>query len=92
MRWQELGWEILIRELPRQVFADGVDFEASTAYHRLVLELFFLPACYRQSQGLAIPATYQQLSSKWLDLRKLTLVKMAPCHFVAMRMTLGRCL
>lgn len=60
MRWQQLGWKILNRELPRQVFADGVDFEAATAYHRLVLELFFLPACYRQSQGLPIPAAYQQ--------------------------------
>ncbi len=59
-RWRRLGWEILIRELPRQVFADGVDFEASTAYHRLVLELFFLPACYRLSQGLTIPASYRQ--------------------------------
>ncbi len=59
-RWLRIGWDILMRELPRQVFADGVDFEASTAYHRLVLELFFLPACYREAQGLSIPETYRQ--------------------------------
>lgn len=59
-RWQRLGWEILCKELPRQVFADGVDFEASVPYHRLVLELFCLPAMYREAQGLSIPSEYKQ--------------------------------
>lgn len=57
-RWQRFGWEILADELPRQVFGDGVDFEASCAYHRLVLELFLLPALYRRALGLPVPASY----------------------------------
>ena len=57
-RWLNLGWQILCDELPRQVFADGVDFEASVPYHRLVLELFLLPALYRQVSGLEVPAVY----------------------------------
>lgn len=57
-RWAELGWRILNEELPRQVHEDGVDFEASTAYHRLVAELFLLPALYRRRLGLDVPRAY----------------------------------
>jgi uncharacterized heparinase superfamily protein len=57
-RWASLGWKILESELPRQVFADGVDFEASVPYHRLVFELFLLPAIYRTALGLTIPESY----------------------------------
>ena len=58
-RWSEAGWQHLCQELPRQVFSDGVDFEASVAYHRLVLELFFLAARYREESGLAVPNRYR---------------------------------
>jgi uncharacterized heparinase superfamily protein len=63
-RWLTLGWQILCDELPRQVFADGVDFEASVPYHRLVLELFLMPALYRQAVGLEIPASYRKRLAK----------------------------
>jgi uncharacterized heparinase superfamily protein len=59
-RWQRLGWDLLCAELPRQVLSDGVDFEASVAYHRLVQELFLLPALYREKQGLPVPAAYRE--------------------------------
>lgn len=58
-KWQTLGWQLLEKELPLQVKADGVDYEASLAYHRLVLELFFLPALYREIRGLSIETSYQ---------------------------------
>lgn len=66
-RWQELGWDILCDELPKQVFADGVDFEASVPYHRLVQELFLLPALYRIKQGLDVPPPYRErlLAMAW---------------------------
>jgi uncharacterized heparinase superfamily protein len=59
-RWADAGWAALCAELPRQVFADGVDFEASVAYHRLVLELFFLGARYRETLGLPVPNEYRE--------------------------------
>lgn len=59
-RWHEKGWAGLCRELPRQVTPDGVDFEASVPYHRLVLELFLLPAIYRQRRGFEVPASYRE--------------------------------
>jgi hypothetical protein len=59
-RWLETGWRILEDELPRQVHPDGVDFEASTAYHRLVAELFLLPARYRLALGLDVSSRYRE--------------------------------
>lgn len=59
-RWHQLGWDILRDELPRQVFADGVDFEASVPYHRLVQELFLLPVLYRKKLGLDVPTDYRE--------------------------------
>ncbi len=59
-RWLETGWRGLVDELPRQVFDDGVDYEASCAYHRLVFELFFWPALFRKTEGLVVPHDYVQ--------------------------------
>ena len=39
-KWLALGRSIVEQEIFRQTTADGVDFEQSTAYHRLVLEAF----------------------------------------------------
>jgi len=58
-RWARNGWRILLGELSRQVFPDGVDYEASIAYHRLVLELFAYPALYRMRLDLPVDAAYR---------------------------------
>lgn len=58
--WLKLGWDILCDEITRQVFPDGVDFEASVPYHRLVQELFLLPALYRLRHGLEVPEWYRE--------------------------------
>lgn len=39
-KWREFGVSELIKEMGREVCPDGVDYEASTFYHRLVTELF----------------------------------------------------
>ncbi|HEV2705887.1 MAG TPA: alginate lyase family protein [Pyrinomonadaceae bacterium] len=38
--WREFGLREMLREMDKQVLADGADAEASTGYHRLVTELF----------------------------------------------------
>lgn len=58
-KWLSHGWALLEKEILLQVTIDGVDFEGSVPYHRLVLELFFLAARYRLSQGLTISLAYQ---------------------------------
>ncbi|MEM9139056.1 MAG: alginate lyase family protein [Pseudomonadota bacterium] len=59
-RWAASGWDILQSEIALQVHGDGVDFEASSAYHRLVAELFLLPARYRLARGLDVAKPYAQ--------------------------------
>lgn len=56
--WLKKGWSGLLREIDKQVYQDGVDFEASTAYHRLVAELFFIAAKYRLAHGLHVESFY----------------------------------
>ena len=58
--WLELGWKILCDEIPKQVYGDGADFEGSIAYHRLVQELFLLPALYRRLHRLAVSDSYRE--------------------------------
>ena len=43
-KWVEKSWKLLSAEFPRQVPDDGVCREGSLPYHRLVAELFLLPA------------------------------------------------
>ncbi len=38
--WRDFGRIEMLREMDKQVLADGADFEASTGYHRFVTELF----------------------------------------------------
>ena len=59
-RWLTRGWQYLETEIVRQVHTDGVDFECSTAYHRLVAELFYIAAKYRMQHGLTVSSVYQQ--------------------------------
>jgi len=45
-KWKSFAIKGLKKELQKQVYYDGADFEASTCYHRLVLELFFYSAFF----------------------------------------------
>jgi hypothetical protein len=54
--WLETGRSIVLSELPLQVSDDGVDFEQSTSYHRLVLEAFSTAFLLLRAAGEAIPA------------------------------------
>jgi hypothetical protein len=38
--WREFGLQELFSEMDKQLLSDGADYEASTGYHRLKLELF----------------------------------------------------
>ncbi len=40
--WREFGLQELLKEMDKQILADGADTEASTGYHRLKTELFLL--------------------------------------------------
>ncbi|MDI9408654.1 MAG: alginate lyase family protein [Candidatus Pacebacteria bacterium] len=59
-RWLNNGWKDLLAEIEIQVSEDGCDYEASIAYHRLVTELFLLPAAYKIANGDSIDDLYKQ--------------------------------
>lgn len=56
-----LGLEILTSEIELQIYPDGVDYEASVPYHRLVTELFFYPALLLKNAG------YKTVSQIYVD-------------------------
>lgn len=57
-KWADKGWRILCDEFPSQVPDDGVCREGSLPYHRLVAELFLLPALARRNVGLNVDNEY----------------------------------
>lgn len=66
-RWSEIGWKYLENELPKQVYNDGVDFEGSVPYHRLVFELFLFPAIYRKKMNLNVSKDYVKILHKMIE-------------------------
>lgn len=65
--WIELGREILEAEVVAQVGEDGVDFEGSLAYHRLVLEIFLVAARFLESAGSDPSARFRWRIEKMID-------------------------
>jgi hypothetical protein len=59
-RWLAAGLRDLEREIELQVFPDGVDFEASTAYHRLVAELFLYASLWADCAGKSCSSGYRE--------------------------------
>lgn len=54
--WMRFAHVELLNELMlRQVYDDGVNYEGSTAYHRLVTELFTLFILFSEITGLVLP-------------------------------------
>ena len=56
--WVSYSARRLLKEMDRQILADGVDYEGSTGYHRFVVELFTLFFSISQANGLEIPGRY----------------------------------
>jgi hypothetical protein len=67
-KWREVGLRELWREMRRQVHADGVDFEASISYHRLVAELFLSAILLGRLHGVTVPADVMARLEKMIEL------------------------
>ncbi len=52
--WRDFGLEQMLREMEKQVLDDGADYEASTGYHRFVLELFLYSFILCRANGVEI--------------------------------------
>jgi hypothetical protein len=65
--WLQTGLSGLRRELGRQVYADGADYEASTGYHYLVTEMVAWAALVCRARGLEAPQPIRARLRQMLD-------------------------
>src|SRR5438876_3504513 len=56
--WREFGLRELLQEMDKQLLSDGADYEASTGYHRLKLELFLYSVVLCHINGIEIDQKY----------------------------------
>ena len=56
--WREFGLDQTLREMDKQVLSDGVDFEASTGYHRFVTELLLYSFLLCKANNVEIEERY----------------------------------
>lgn len=63
--WREFGLRELLREMDKQILADGADCEASTGYHCFVTELFLYSFILCRANGVEIKERY------WTKLRSM---------------------
>ncbi len=54
-QWQDFGKSKIIQCMQEMVYPDGVSFENSTSYHRLVIELFIYSAFLARSNNIVFP-------------------------------------
>jgi hypothetical protein len=57
--WLKFSTAELLKEMNRQILADGADFEASINYHRLVLEIFLLFFTLSKTSGVELPEDFR---------------------------------
>ena len=62
--WATFAVRALVREMDRQVLADGVHYESSLSYHRLVTEMFLSSAMLCRRHGVQLPTTFHDRLEK----------------------------
>jgi hypothetical protein len=65
--WRKFAFTEMLREMDKQVLPDGADFEASTGYHRLVLELFLYSFLLCRENNIEIEERYWQKLRQMFD-------------------------
>lgn len=65
--WRDFSLRELEKEMFRQVHADGFDFEGSTSYHRLVLEMFFSVVILARANDIQFSARFLQRLERMTD-------------------------
>ena len=66
-RWLRWSVKNLENEMQNQVLPDGVDFEKSTSYHRLVLELFYSAALLCKVNNIGLSQSFWNRLEKMFE-------------------------
>ena len=70
--WSNVGVADMLMEMDKQVLPDGADYEASTGYHRFVLELFLYSFMFRRlNEGHLMPAEDDIPPASWDKLHQM---------------------
>jgi len=65
--WLEFSISEFEKEIEKQVYTDGIDFESSTYYHRLATEFFFYPLFLVQKNNINFSEQYQGKVKKMFE-------------------------
>ncbi len=66
-RWRTFALGELVREMNREVLPDGVHYESSLSYHRLVTEMFLSSAWLCRQHGIDLPDAFYSRLEKMCD-------------------------
>lgn len=66
-RWRTFAIRELGHEMERQVLADGVHYESSLSYHRLVTEIFLSSALLCRRHGVELPPSFRHRLSRMCE-------------------------
>jgi len=66
-RWLNKGLKVLKEEMKFQVYPDGVDFEGSISYHRLVTELFLSATLLCLKNDITFPDWYMKRLERMIE-------------------------
>jgi len=66
-KWRMFCLKELEKEIQHQVYPDGCDFEGSTSYHRLALEMFFYCGLLAQRSGETFSDSYRARLKKMFE-------------------------
>jgi hypothetical protein len=66
-KWREFGIKELVNGMKKQVYHDGVDFEGSISYHRLVAELFLSTTLLCLKNGITFPEWYMNRLERMVE-------------------------
>ncbi len=65
--WKAFALRELVREMDRQVLADGAHYESSLSYHRLVTEMFLSSGVLCRYHGVELPPTFHDRLRKMCE-------------------------
>src|ERR1700754_82303 len=66
-KWRDFGLREMLKEVDKQILPDGADFEASTGYHRFILELLLYSFILCKRNNVEIEARYWNKIKGMLD-------------------------
>jgi hypothetical protein len=66
-KWRDFGIKKLISGMRNQIYSDGVDYEGSISYHRLVTELFLAATLLCLNNNIVFPGWYMERLERMIE-------------------------